>query len=305
VSRVAVTGAKGFIGAATCARLEADGHDVVEIDLPETDVTDLPALVRAFDGCDLVVHTVALLPDRGDMADHVRVNVGGTRNVLDAADTAGVGRVLHVSSVAAWGYEFDHDLDEDAPPRPCGNPYIDTKGTSELLARRRGATVVRPGDVYGPRSQPWAIRPVNALKSGMFALPAGGEGLVTPVYIDDLVDCFVRALTMPEADGQVFTCWDGNAVTARDFFGYHARWTGKTIHTAPTPLVMLGAAAGMLVARAQGKEPDASPASLQFISRKAAYPNTRAREVLGWEPKVSLDEGMRRVEEWLRGEALL
>jgi nucleoside-diphosphate-sugar epimerase len=110
---------------------------------------------------------------------------------------------------------------------------------------------------------------------------------------------------MPEAEGQVFTCWDGHAVTTREFFGYHARWTGKTIHTAPTPLVKLGAAAGGLVARAQGKQPDASPESLQFISRKAVYPNDRAREVLGWEPRTSLDEGMRRVEEWLRREALL
>jgi nucleoside-diphosphate-sugar epimerase len=305
MSTVAVTGAKGFIGAATCQRLEADGHQVVSIDLPDVDVTDLAALERAFTGCDLVVHTVALLPDRGGMADHVRVNVGGTRNVMDAAERTGVERVLHVSSVAVWGYEFGHDLEEDAPPRPCGNPYIDTKGTSELLARSRGATVVRPGDVYGPRSEPWAVRPVNALKSGMFVLPGAGDGLITPVYIDDLVDCLVRALTMPDAAGGVFTCWDGEAVTARDFFAYHASWTGRTIRTAPEPLVKLGAAAGMLAARAAGKQPDVSPASLQFISRRAVYPNARAREVLGWQPEVPLDEGMRRVEEWLRREALL
>lgn len=305
MSRVAVTGAKGFIGAATCDRLRADGHEVVEIDLPEIDVTDAAALERAFQGCDLVVHTVALLPDRGDMAEYVRVNVGGTRNVLDAADSNGVGRVLHVSSVAVWGYEFSHDLTEDAPPRPCGNPYIDTKGTSELLARRRGATVVRPGDVYGPRSQPWAVLPVQAFQMGLMTLPDGGQGLITPVYVDDLVDCFVRALTQPEAAGQVFTCWDGNAVTARDFFAYHARWTGKKIRTAPMPLVQLGAAAGMLADRVRGRDSDISPGSVQFIARKALYPNTRAREVLGWEPHVSLDEGMRRVEEWLRREALI
>ena len=299
-----MTGANGFIGAAMCARLERDGHEVVRIDLPGVDVTDLPSLERALAGCELVVHTVALLPDRGDMADHVRVNVGGTRNVLDAAGRTGVERVLHVSSVAVWGYEFERDLDEDAPPRPCGNPYIDTKGTSELLARRRGATVVRPGDVYGPRSD-WATRPIRALQQGMFVLPDGGRGLITPVYIDDLIDCFMRALTLPEAGGGVFTCWDGDAVTARDFFAYHAGWTGRTIRTAPAPLVKLGAAAGALAMRAAGKQPDLSPSSVQFIARKAVYPNDRAREVLGWEPRTSLDEGMRRVEEWARAEGLL
>lgn len=305
MSRVAVTGARGFIGAATCERLRADGHEVVEIDLPEVDVTDAAALERAIDGCDLAVHTVALLPDRGGMADHVRVNVGGTRNVLDVAERTGVGRVLHVSSVAVWGYEFTHDLAEDAPPRPCGNPYIDTKGTSELLARGRGATVVRPGDVYGPRSQPWAVRPLQALQQGMMVLPSGGRGLITPVYVDDLVDCLVRALTMPEADGQVFTCWDGNAVTARDFFAYHVGWTGRKIRTAPAPVVKLGAAAGMVAARAAGREPDLSPGTVQFIDRKAVYPNSRAREVLGWEPKITLDDGMSRTEQWLRAEGLI
>ena len=300
MSRAAVTGARGFIGAAVCARLRADGHEVVEIDLPEIDVTDAAAIEGALEGCDLVVHTAAIVDDDGDMAEFVRVNVGGTRNVIDAAERAGAGRVVHLASVAVWGYEFTHDLSEDSPPRTVGNPYIDTKAASERLALARGATVVRPGDVYGPRSEPWVLRPLRAIKSGMFVLPGKGEGIITPIYVDDLVDCVVRAGSTPEAAGTAFTCWDGAPVTAREFFGHHARWTGTTVRTAPRPLVAAAAALGALTGRAEVR-----PASLQFISRKAVFPNARAREVLGWEPKVTLDEGMRRVEEWLRSEALI
>lgn len=300
MSKVAVTGAKGFIGAATCDRLRADGHEVVEIDLPEVDVTDAAAVERAFGGCDLVVHTAAIVDEDGRMEEFVRVNVGGTRNVIDAAERVGADRVVHLASVAVWGYDFAHDLPEDAPPRTVGNPYIDTKAASERLALSRGATVVRPGDVYGPRSNPWVLRPLRALQSGMFVLPGKGDGIITPVYVDDLVDCVVRALTHPDAAGRAFTCWDGVPVTARDFFAHHGRWTGRKIRTAPRPLVVAAAALGELTGRA-----DVHPASLQFICRKAVYPNARAREVLGWEPKVSLDEGMRRVEEWLRTEALI
>ena len=65
MSRVAVTGAKGFIGAATCARLEADGHDVVPIDLPDVDVTDPAALERALSGCDLARAHRAIVDDGG------------------------------------------------------------------------------------------------------------------------------------------------------------------------------------------------------------------------------------------------
>src|SRR5215218_9335587 len=162
MSKVAVTGAKGFIGAATCARLRADGHEVVELDLPEVDVTDAAAVERALGGCDGVVHTAAIVDDDGRMEDFVRVNVGGTRNVMDAAERNGVRRVVHLSSVAVWGYDFETDLtDEDAPPRTVGNPYIDTNAASERLARSCGAAVVRPGDVYGPRSQPWVLRPLR------------------------------------------------------------------------------------------------------------------------------------------------
>jgi len=300
MSRVAVTGARGFIGAAACERLRSDGHEVVEIDLPEVDVTDAGAVERALQGCDGVIHTAAIVDEDGEMNEFVRVNVGGTRNVLDAAERGGVGRVVHLASVAVWGYEFDHDLSEDAPPRTVGNPYIDTKAASERLALRRGAAVVRPGDVYGPRSQPWVVRPLQAFQSGMFVLPGKGEGIITPVYVDDLVDCVVRALGHPDAPGTAFTCWDGSPVTAWDFFQHHARWAGRKLRTAPLPLVAAAARLGELTGRT-----DVHPASLQFISRKAVYPNERARRILGWEPKVTLDEGMRRVEEWLRSEALI
>jgi nucleoside-diphosphate-sugar epimerase len=299
VSTVAVTGAKGFIGSALARRLAGDGHDVVPIDLPETDVTDAAAVERAIAGCDLVVHTAAIVDDDGRMEDFVRVNVGGTRNVLDAAEKAGVERVVHLSSVAVFGYDFTRDIGEDSPPRTVGNPYIDTKAAGERLARSRGATVVRPGDVYGPGSMPWVIRPLRAIASGQMVLPGKGEGIVTAVYVDDLVDCIVRALTHPDAAGQVFTCWDGNPVTARDFFAHHASWTGKKVRTAPRPLVWLGAAISELAGR------DVRRASLMFLSRKAVYPNARAREVLGWEPRVPIAEGMARSEAWARSEGLI
>ena len=124
-------------------------------------------------GVEYVAHTAAVVNDYGSMAEFVRVNVGGTRAVLDAAVDAQ--RVLVLSSVAIWGYEFETDVSEDDPPRPCGNPYIDTKGQQEVLALRRGATVVRPGDVYGPRSEPWILRPLRTMKAGSLRAAAAGR----------------------------------------------------------------------------------------------------------------------------------
>lgn len=316
---LAVTGAGGFIGAALCARLTGEGRDVLGLDIAPgaaaraaeagaefraVDVTDPEALAAALAGRDGVIHTAAIVSDQGSMADHVRVNVRGTRNVLAAA--AGEARVVHLSSVASWGYEFPDDLAEDAEPRACGVPYVDTKAASDLLARRAGAAVVRPGDVYGPGSIPWSVRPLETLRAGVFVLPGRGEGLMTPVYIDDLVDCVVRALDHPQAGGQAFTAWDGHPVTAADFIGHYARMLGRDrVPTAPRALVSLGALALELGARVTGRPPAVSRTAITFIDRRATYPNTRAREVLGWEPAVDLEEGMRRTEAWFRETGLL
>ena len=293
---VAVTGAGGFIGRAVCERLRADGRAVRGIDLRgadvAADVADPGAVAAALDGCAAVVHAAAIVEEGGRMEDYVRVNTRGTRNVLDAV---GDGRAVVLSSVAVWGYDFRADQDEATPPKPCGNPYIDTKGATETLALLRGATVIRPGDVHGPGSRPWIVRPLEAMRSGTFVLPGRGDGVMTPVYVDDLVDAIVRALDTPGAAGRAYTVWDGNPVPAREFFAHHARWAGRKLRTVPRPLAVLGARL----------TPGIHPDALRFVSRAAAYPNARARDELGWTPRVSLEEGMRRSEAWLRAEGLL
>ena len=192
---IAVTGASGFIGTALCQRLRNDGHDVIAIDVTgnpdrHADVADPSSTIAALAGADAIVHAAAIVAERGHMDDFIRVNVRGTRNVLDAA---GPRRTVVLASVAGWGYEFARELREDSPPRPCGLPYVDTKGATETLALRRGATVIRPGDVYGPGSTPWVIRPLEMMRAGRFFLPSPGDGVMTPVFIDDLVDAIVRA----------------------------------------------------------------------------------------------------------------
>ena len=290
---IAVTGASGFIGAAVAERLRADGDAVIGIDVAgepdrRADVADPAAVVAALAGADAIVHAAAIVAERGRMEEFIRVNVRGSRNVLDAA---GGRRTLVLASVAGWGYEFSRDLDEDSPPRPCGLPYVDTKGATETLALRRGATVIRPGDVYGPGSLPWVIRPLEMMRAGRFFLPSPGDGVMTPVFIDDLVDAIVRALREPRAPGRAYTVWDGSPVSAREYF---ETLGGGPVRTLPAPLL-----------RAAALAIGVGPAAVTFVTRRAAFPNARAREELGWEPRTTLQEGMARTREWARAVGLL
>ena len=290
---IAVTGASGFIGAALTNRLRADGQTVITIDIAgnpdrRADVVDPAATVAALAGADAIVHAAAIVAERGHIDEFVRVNVRGTRNVLDAA---GERRTIVLGSVAGWGYEFRRGLREDDPPRPCGLPYVDTKGAAETLALRRGATVIRPGDVYGPGSVPWVIRPLTMMRAGRFFLPHPGDGIMTPVFVDDLVDAIVKALHEPQATGRAYTVWDGAPVSASKYF---EALGGRPVKTLPAPLL-----------RAAARALGIGPSAVTFVSRRAAFPNARARQELGWRPRTTLEDGMARTRDWARAAGLL
>jgi nucleoside-diphosphate-sugar epimerase len=316
----AVTGAGGFIGTAVCRALAAEGASVtgVEIDpaaadrvratgaeFAQADVTDREALGPAQEGAELVVHTAAYVRDWGEMDEFVRVNVGGTVAVLDTAEAAGAERVLHISSVVVYGYHHPGELDEDAFHRSYGIPYIDTKSAADAVALRRGAVVIRPGDVYGPGSVPWTLRPLELARSGQLAVPGEGDGRMLPLYIDDLVEAVLLGLLEGEP-GRAYTAWDGEPVTFGEYFDRIAEIAGtKPARRLPRPLLTAAAKAMEAVAAARGRPPSFSTRAMTFVDRRGTASNRRAREELGWEPRVPLDEGLARTEAWLREEGLL
>ena len=319
--KAAVTGAGGFIGNAICRRLAVEGAEVLGLDVnPETsdrvtasgsvfaqaNVADRESLAAALDGAELVVHTAAQVREWGSMDDFIRVNVAGTAHLLDACAQAGADRVVHISSVVVYGYESPSDQDESAARRTYGNPYIDTKSASDRLACRRGAVVIRPGDVYGPGSVPWTLRPLEMARAGQLAVPGRGDGLMLPLYIDDLAEAVLLALADGQA-GEAYTVWDDRArVTFEDHFNRLARLAGaREARRMPRPVLELAGMAMEGWARLRGASPAFSAGAVTFIDRRAAVSAAKARDQLGWAPQVAYEEGMMRTEEWLRAERLI
>jgi len=318
---VAVTGAGGFIGEAICRELGERGAEVLGLEIDESRGDRVMATGAAFAPCDVaadpgdarsaeralaavepdyVVHTAAHVREWGDMDDFVRVNVGGTRNVLDAADRAGAGRVVHVSSVVVYGYDDPGEQDDDVFHRTYGIPYIDTKSASDALALRRGAIVIRPGDVYGPGSVPWVVRPLELAKAGQLSVPGTGDGIMLPLYIDDLVHAIALGL-LEGKPGRAYTAWDGRPVTFEDYFNRLADLAGaRHARRLPRPLLAGAAAVMEAVAGVRGAPPAFSRNAITFIDRRGTVSTRRIRDELGWEPEVDLDEGLRRVERWAR-----
>jgi nucleoside-diphosphate-sugar epimerase len=312
--QVFITGASGFIGRALGERYEADGHAVRGMDLAADTERDVVAGDVAVPGpwqdhaagSELVIHTAAVVSLRTERPEEVwRANALGTLHALEAAERAGARRFVHFSSVTVFGFDFPDGVDERRPVQPTGLPYPDTKIASEqvvLQAQLEGrvdTTIVRPGDVYGPRSRAWAVLPTQLIRDRRFVLPGGGRGIFSPVYVDNLVDGVVLAAAAPGAVGQVFTLSDGVGIPNRDFFAPYAELTGRRLRTMPTPLALAMAGVVHRAARRRPGDNDINPLALRYLLRTGTYSNAKARRVLGWEPAVSVEEGLVRTVDWL------
>jgi nucleoside-diphosphate-sugar epimerase len=318
-SKVFITGASGFIGRALAVRLRELGAQVGGVDLQgdpannvvEGNTTDPSTWAEALDGVDTVIHTAAIVGMVAPYDLAWEVNVLGTRRVLEAAKAAGVRRFVHLSSVAAFGFVFPDGVDETYPCRVTGmSTYHDTKVNSEavvLAAHASGeieVTVIRPTDVYGPGSV-WVREPLALIKAGQMMLPDGGKGIFAVVYIDNFVDGMMLAISSDAAAGQIFTLGDAKAVSCAEYFGRLAEMAGGKVRTVPAWLAtrLLGTVGA--VQRRLGQASELSAAMMMLLNRSGAYSIQKARTMLGYEPLVSFDEGMRRTEEWARAEGLI
>jgi len=244
--KVLVTGGTGFIGGRLVEKLVLECDAKVRVlvrnftsaariarfplEMVHGDVTDIEAVRRAADGCDVIFHCA--YGNKGTPKQQRMVTVGGTEAVAKAALVAGVSRVVHMSTVSVYGRTPDGDLDETAPRRRSGDLYSDTKLQAEQLVfdyhRKYGlpVVVIQPTIVYGPFSKVWTVWPLTQLKTGQVILINGGNGLCNAVYVDDVVDAMLLAAINDEAIGEAFLISGEAPVTWRDFYGAYEQMLG-------------------------------------------------------------------------------
>src|SRR5512133_1143521 len=208
-----ISGGAGFLGLHLARRLLADGHDVRTLDVVPLDdaelersvdelrgdVRDRDSVAKLVQGADVVVHAAAALPIQASRGSIRSVNVGGTENVLRAADDAGVRRVVFISSTAVYGVPAKHPIEEDDPLVGVGS-YGESKIDAEGLCRVAavGTTIGRPKTFSGAeRLGLFGILFVRNPESPQIYTLGKGHNRYQLLAVEDLVDAVVRAAAEP------------------------------------------------------------------------------------------------------------
>jgi nucleoside-diphosphate-sugar epimerase len=319
--RLFVTGACGFIGSHFVEHAVAAGHQIVGLHRADSaeqrptytlldrlgvewvagDVLQRDSLNEALRDVDCVVHFAAAFREGGVGEDYFRrVNVDGTANLLAAAQARGVKRFVLCSTAGIYGQRVPGLIDESRPVLPW-NAYERSKVEAEDEVRRHALAggmeyvILRPTAVYGPRDER-LLKLFRSAARGRFPLFGAGEGRRHMVYVSDLADAFLRACEQPGAANHEMIVAGPEAVPLREMLRTLANLARRRSCGPRLPLApMLGLAAVTEdVCKRFNIDPPLYRRRMDFYTNDAAFDWSRAQRVLGWEPRVTLREGLAR-----------
>lgn len=310
--RCVVTGAPGFVGNNLCRELAEAGHDVVglhrkssdvgpleglRLTLQEGDLLDSESLRNAFEGAEVVFHIAALFREAKHGEDRYwKVNVDGTRNVLDAAIATGVRKVVHCSTVGVHSHIPHPPADETEAYRPA-DTYQRTKCEGEKLALeyfregRVDGCVIRPAMIWGPGDTRMK-KLFQGIQRRRLPIIGSGKTLLHWVDVRDLARAFHLAVEHPDNAGDVYIIAGAEPVQLEALFHLIAKQLGVSVlpfKVPATPLQLLGDAVE-LVCRPIGIEPPIYRRRVDFFTKTRSFDSSKARKDLGYRPAGSIED---------------
>jgi nucleoside-diphosphate-sugar epimerase len=281
-----------------CAELRAVGVEVVRADL-----SDVSAVHAACAHIDAVFHVAALSAPWGRHGDFFRANVIGTAHVLAGCRAHQVSRLIHVSSPSVVFDGRDHVLGTEAAPyaRRFLCHYSATKKIAEDLvqkAQRAGlaTTILRPKAIFGPGDTTLLPRLLDAARRGRLPLIGDGANCVDLTYVDNVVHAMILALHAPASVGKIYTITNGEHVRLWELIRHLLQRLGIDARLRRLPYGLVHGMAMLMELRATllGDEPVLTRYTTAVLGRTQTYDITAARRDLGYEPIVSIADGVER-----------
>lgn len=327
--KILVTGGAGFLGRHLIAALQERGDvvRVVDRDSPHMvslaergattyigDIRKPDSLTAPMRGVDAVVHLAAMSAVWLPMDEYYAVNVTGTENVCRAALSAGVQRLVHISSWTVYGMRTRRPSTEDSPLAPLSEPYSVTKVLGDRLVQRMigedqlPAAIIRPDTIFGPGDHVHVGRIANRLRAGRMVIVGSGRNAMPFVYVTDVVQGIMLALDRPEAEGQAFNIANDQPLTQEELLTAIAEEIGAQPPKVRLPYSMLYTT-GYLAEYAtrltrSRRKPILTRLGMGIFGAENRHSIDKARSQLGYSPAIPVREGVRMAAEWYRQEYL-
>jgi dihydroflavonol-4-reductase len=324
--KILVTGATGFTGGRLVRRLQSQGHAVRAlvrsptqaerladdgIDARVGQLTRFADVLTAAQGCDQIHHLAAVYRTAGHPDSYYHeVNVGGTRNILEAARQLGCERVVHCSTGGVHGHIARPPANENYAFNP-GDVYQRTKLEAELAATtaaRRGqpVTVFRPGAIYGEGDLRF-LKLFRAIQNGTFVMIGSGETRLHLVHIDDLVDGIVLCASRAEALGEVFLLAGPEVPTLNQIVRHVALALDVAVPRLHVPVWPVYAAGWLCeqICVPLRIDPPLHRRRVGFFTHHREFDCSKAAGVLGFRPVIAAADGIARTAAWYRAEGHL
>lgn len=270
-------------------------------------LSDPTAVEQAVKGVDAIIHLAAKVSFAGSAEEFDAINIEGTRRLLSAARDAGVSDVVFVSSpsVAHSGSSIMGDGAGPADPARARGNYARTKAAAERLALGMDSSgfrvaAVRPHVVWGPGDTQLVERVIARAKAGRLPLLDGGAALIDTTYVDNAVAAIVAALDrMDNAHGQALVVTNGEPRPVGELIAGICAAGGAPLPSRHIP-GWLARTAGAAIERVWAVAPGRDePPMTRFLAEQLStahwFDQRQTHEVLGWEPEVSIDEGLSRL----------
>lgn len=316
-----VTGATGMLGGQLAQKLLAAGHEVRVLVRPSSDLrllVGLPvqvaccnsdqreAIREAVRGSRWIFHAAAsfhlgsAFTRTEGLEGYKQASIDLTETLLEAGLEFGLERFAHVSTVGVYGLQAQSPISENSLVEPL-SAYGRAKAASEQLVRRyqqKGlpATIVRPGIMYGPRDRHFFPAALRLARMPLLPLVNGGRNLYDLVYAGDVADLMLLAARSERASGKMYNSGSANPLPFRAYLKELSRQLGLTPRIcAISPRLLArfsGVARWYLKMFAPGVDAMMTPTGLAYLGRDVYYDMKRAKEELGYTPRVGFREGV-------------
>jgi nucleoside-diphosphate-sugar epimerase len=326
--KVLVTGGGGFLGGAIIDQLLARGMDVRSIsrgkypaleakgvECIQADLSNANAVTAATEGCDAVIHTAAKAGVWGDYDEYFDANVTGTRNVILACKAHAVPKLIYTSTPSVTFAGVDEDgVDESMPYAEnflCNYAATKAQAERDVLAANCGTlstVALRPHLIWGPGDHHLVPRVIARAKAGKLKLVGSGKNRVDATYIDNAAEAHLCALDVlnPEAAcaGRAYYISNDEPIPMGELLNriLNAGGLPPVSRSVPPTVAYFAGATLEKVYSALGKKEE--PIMTRFVARQLATAHwfniSGAKRDLGYRPSVNMDEGRRRLANWLK-----